>query len=260
MVAPVLPTRVSGAVTDTTNRDRSRSVVLLLSGILATAVALTACGGVGPRSMSAEVLGLSEETSQEPLALVEDDRVTSSEGDVTDTNSQERLVEVNGHRVLFVPPGCQALPRRFVCREAQLQGYDFRGWGLLNADFSGADLTGALFDNAELWNADFREATLSGTSFVGADLLRADFTGADAHDSDFRGANLNQGRFSSVNARGANFTGASMDVFTLVNTEFSGATWIDGQPCEEVYGYFALRCYRFSDHAGDDYRSLIEGE
>lgn len=236
-------------------RQRARPIGLLLSGAVIIAVALTACGGVGPRSMSAEVLGLAGDSPQDALGLAEDDQV-SPPGD--NINDEAPPLELSSGRLTVVPPGCQALVYRFVCRGAQLQGHDFRGYGFVRADFSGADLTGARFDNAELWHADFSEASMSGASFEGADLWRAVFTGADARNSNFRGANLAQGWFSRVNARGADFTGANLEVSELVNTDFSEATWIDGQPCEETYGYYALRCYRLSDHAGDDYRSLID--
>jgi uncharacterized protein YjbI with pentapeptide repeats len=95
------------------------------------------------------------------------------------------------------------------------------GW-LDRADFSGADLTGAvfgggasreesLFSPATLTAANFTKATLKETKFPGAALKYARFIDADLSGANLRGANLTGAHFSGANVAGADFTGANLD-------------------------------------------------
>ena len=60
----------------------------------------------------------------------------------------------------------------------------------LRADFSGADLRGALLPNTLLYGANFQRANLCGADLTKCDLVRADFTGANLHYARIEGANL----------------------------------------------------------------------
>ncbi|WP_083566913.1 pentapeptide repeat-containing protein [Hyphomicrobium sp. CS1GBMeth3] len=95
------------------------------------------------------------------------------------------------------------------------------GW-LDRADFTGADLTGAvfgggasreetLFTPASLISANFTGATLKQAKFPDAHLKYARFNDADLTDANLRGANLLQADFRGANLAGADFTGANLD-------------------------------------------------
>lgn len=60
----------------------------------------------------------------------------------------------------------------------------------LRADFSGADLRGALMPDQLLYGAIFRGANLHGADLTKCDLCRADLTGANLHYTRIEGANL----------------------------------------------------------------------
>ena len=95
------------------------------------------------------------------------------------------------------------------------------GW-LDRADFSGADLTSAVFGGgasreetlfapASLISANFTGAILREAKFPEAHLKFARFAGADLRDANLRGANLLQADFRGANLAGADFTGANLD-------------------------------------------------
>ena len=60
----------------------------------------------------------------------------------------------------------------------------------LRADFSGADLRGALMPDQLLYGAIFRGTNLGGADLTKCDLCRADLTGANLHYTRIEGANL----------------------------------------------------------------------
>jgi len=165
------------------------------------------------------------EASGDPAAPETDAIVTESSDDQPPPE-----MELSTRRVGTIPPGCFGTVRLF-CRDANLQGYDFRGVSLRFADFWGADLTGARFDNATLLTTSFRETKLSGASFVGADLTRTVFTRSDIQGADFRQANLTYAWVDFAQAQRANFTGAQIERASFRDTNLTGATWIDGRTC-----------------------------
>lgn len=61
---------------------------------------------------------------------------------------------------------------------------------LVNADFRGADLTGACLIRADLRDADLSRANLSGANISDADLLNANLDGANLEDTVLNNANL----------------------------------------------------------------------
>ena len=87
-----------------------------------------------------------------------------------------------------------------------------------NADFVGADLTGALFAKTRAPGARFQGATLTNAMFPEADLVAADFGGAEARESVWAGADLTDANFERVNAFRSSFRNA-----TLARTRMDGA-------------------------------------
>lgn len=84
---------------------------------------------------------------------------------------------------------------------------------LESADFSGKNLAGYVFTNADLEGANFVHADLEKTKFNGANLSNANFYHADLEEANLKGANI----------KGANFK----------NAELEYTTWTNGRICAE---------------------------
>ncbi len=116
---------------------------------------------------------------------------------------------------------------------ANLQNTKFSGW-LDGTDFSGCDLTGALFglqdahnegllaSRVRLVGADFSGANMTGVDLNGSQLTHAHFVGAIAHGTDFRDTDLSQADFTNADVTGMDVTGANLD-----GAKFTGAKGID---------------------------------
>jgi len=89
---------------------------------------------------------------------------------------------------------------------ANLEGVNFREANLEGVNFSGANLGGAYFKEANLEGVNFREANLEGAYFKESDLRGADFRGAD-----FKGAFLEGAIFMEA-FRGADLRGVHFDL------------------------------------------------
>jgi uncharacterized protein YjbI with pentapeptide repeats len=94
---------------------------------------------------------------------------------------------------------------------------------LVDADFSGKDLTDSSFTKANLRGANLSRTNLQGVSFFGANL-----ESANLQNSDLRFATLDSARFV-----GANLTNAVLEGAFAFNTKFNGAT-IDGADFTDV--------------------------
>ena len=70
-------------------------------------------------------------------------------------------------------------------KKALLVGHVFQRANLDGADFSGADLRAARFENTSLRNCDFSATHLLDTRFLGCDLRGACFTGAKLEHTRF---------------------------------------------------------------------------
>lgn len=88
--------------------------------------------------------------------------------------------------------------------DASLAYADLQSNRFIGADFTRADLHGALFGNdntdissADLTEAVFRDAQLDGATIVDVDLSGADLTNALLDDADLRKSNLDQARLST---------------------------------------------------------------
>lgn len=114
----------------------------------------------------------------------------------------------------------------------QAAHFDLRGLGFLlkGANFSGAQLSGTLFDaisanpdtqfsglieipnqSSDLSGTNFKNASLISTSFKNTTLHKADFSGADISYADFSGADLTGAKLSkALHADLALFTNAKI--------------------------------------------------
>ena len=72
----------------------------------------------------------------------------------------------------------------------------------------GADLTGAIFDEAICEHAIFVRCVLTGASFKGADCREASFNNADLRNADFTNADLRGAKFDGADLTGAIFVNA----------------------------------------------------
>jgi uncharacterized protein YjbI with pentapeptide repeats len=84
---------------------------------------------------------------------------------------------------------------------------------LLNADFSGKDLTDSSFTKANLKNSNFKGSNLSGVSFFGANL----------EDTNLEGVNLSVATLDSARLVQANLTNANLEGAFAYSTQFEGA-------------------------------------
>jgi uncharacterized protein YjbI with pentapeptide repeats len=84
---------------------------------------------------------------------------------------------------------------------------------LLNADFSGRDLTDSSFTKANLKNSNFKGSNLSGVSFFGANL----------EDTNLEGVNLSVATLDSARLVQANLTNAILEGAFAYSTQFQDA-------------------------------------
>jgi uncharacterized protein YjbI with pentapeptide repeats len=125
----------------------------------------------------------------------------------------------------------------------------FNSLTLYGANFEDADVSGSKFKGTQLQGANFRGAIAQGSDFTGAHLRPyKDYTGKEHKGADFTDANLKKTYWITAHLEGAIFKGADLTGATLYNpqtgeksicdqsgkkADFSGATWVEGQLCEE---------------------------
>lgn len=147
-----------------------------------------------------------------------------------------------------------AILRATSLNDANLSGSNFDGAVLSQAWMIGADLSGASLIGAELFQtqlgranlsdtdftnartaADFSKANLTGAVFRGADfsadmrnqsmgLMRGVLKSARGTGVDFTGAQMSRADLEFAKLPGANFTDADMSMTTLGGADLSGAT------------------------------------
>ena len=93
-------------------------------------------------------------------------------------------------------------------------------------DFSGADLTGALFYETTMPNANFQGAICTRTSFIDTKMPNAKFQGATITTSNFDGADLSGANFSGLTMTDVSFssailTGAIFSKTRIIRSEYS---------------------------------------
>ena len=107
--------------------------------------------------------------------------------------------------------------------EAELQGARFEGAQLQKALFNEAELQGARFEGAQLQKAFFDGAQLQEADFHGAQLQEADFRGAQLQKADFTVAQLQKAFFEGAQLRGARFEGAQLQKAFFGGAQLQGA-------------------------------------
>ena len=96
---------------------------------------------------------------------------------------------------------------------ARLAGADLTG-ARLAADFTKADLTGAVFDNAD-FSADMKNQSMG--------LMRGVLRNADADGASFKGAQMMRADMEFASLKGADFTGADLSMATMGGADLTGA-------------------------------------
>ncbi len=107
---------------------------------------------------------------------------------------------------------------------------NWQGSQLQDADFSGLDLTGSVFNNVSLEGADFGGATVDSVTFDYASFAFADFSGVDFSavgsltGVDWFQTNLKNASFSGIN-EGAINNVIFRDIFDATNVDFSNTNY-----------------------------------
>lgn len=141
--------------------------------------------------------------------------------------------------------------------DGRLPGARFTRARAARSSFSGCDLTGAQFDEADCDLADFAGAILVSADFSGAMLASADMDGVDASEARFEKAMARNLRASKSNLRGASFRECRLDESVieesdLTGTDFRGvqlrlATLTGSRFDGAVFGMADLRSARLDD-------------
>jgi uncharacterized protein YjbI with pentapeptide repeats len=150
-----------------------------------------------------------------------------------------------------------------------LTGVVFDERNMDHFDFSGLDLTDAMFRSCSLVGAKFNNSTLSRASFgrvarTVTDCTRADFTGAKASGvnfsckllgATFRNTRLHRVRFTHSDLRGAHFEGC-----TLLDADFSYATMTTATTFHDISSTSGMRIRRYGLAClGPNFGGLTEG-
>ncbi len=93
-------------------------------------------------------------------------------------------------------------------RQAVLTGSDFSDSDFSGAKLREAELSECLFLNARMWNLAADKSTAVQADFSGADLTGSDFSEAQLEAADFSNVKIDSTQFSRVRAREARFFGA----------------------------------------------------
>ena len=104
-----------------------------------------------------------------------------------------------------------------ILRHQVLDGKDFVG-----VDLSNADLRDAHLSNADLRGVSLRKAKLQGADLTHADLHRADLSDADLSNADLRDAHLSDANLRDANLQDTNVEGADLRDAVLTGTELDG--------------------------------------
>lgn len=106
------------------------------------------------------------------------------------------------------------------------------GMALYEADFSGADLSGAILERAQLIRVNLSGADLTSANLSFADLRSADLTWAKLVDANMAIADLRQAQLIWANLAGAELQHAQMSSVNVLFTNVSGAKFSLGQDDE----------------------------
>ncbi|MER6392587.1 pentapeptide repeat-containing protein [Streptomyces sp. NPDC059382] len=104
----------------------------------------------------------------------------------------------------------EAMPG-FTPGDRNIDGINFSGKLMRNADFTGAEVRNGRFQDAYLERSHFEGADMRKANLLGANLYEASLIGTNLDGADLRSANLT---LAAVNGDGTSFEGAKVDAHT----------------------------------------------
>jgi hypothetical protein len=108
------------------------------------------------------------------------------------------------------------------------QGTNFENCRMSGVSFYGGDVRSCNFQNADLTGAKF-SGTLNGANFTGACLKNAQLRGSTLSNANYSGTDFSGADFSYVDLRGSNLSKAKLDDVVFEYTKFDEKTlWPDG--------------------------------
>lgn len=160
--------------------------------------------------------------------------------------------------------------------EADLSNSDFSRSNMKNADltkaaiirtsFSRVDLSGAVLQKVEGYRSDFTDIIGKATNFTMAEMQRANFTGAKLNDTDFTKAELGRVIFNKAELSNAHFAMANLARASFKSAQISGPvdftsaflflTRFEGVDLSQATG---LKQDQLDLSCGDDKTKLPEG-
>ncbi|MBP2547477.1 uncharacterized protein YjbI with pentapeptide repeats [Neorhizobium galegae] len=105
---------------------------------------------------------------------------------------------------------------------SSMKGANVTKAGLVRTSLAQSDLTGADFSKAEGYRSDFTAVKATGASFVAAELQRGNFSSADLRNSDFTKAELGRAIFYRATFENTHFAMANLSRALFHNTSFAG--------------------------------------
>ncbi|MER5776299.1 pentapeptide repeat-containing protein [Streptomyces sp. NPDC002039] len=99
----------------------------------------------------------------------------------------------------------------FTPGKRDIDGINFSGKLMRNADFMGVTVLNGRFQDARLERSHFEGATMRDANLLGANLYEAILTGANFDRADLRSTNLT---LAAVNGKKTSFEGAKVDAHT----------------------------------------------
>jgi uncharacterized protein YjbI with pentapeptide repeats len=104
-----------------------------------------------------------------------------------------------------------------------LNGLDFSGADISNAQFLHANLTHTNLSGSKGWDVYFREAELNNANLSNAQFIRANFFHAELQEANFNGANLSGANFRESTAIEADLSGTNLTIADFTGARLNGA-------------------------------------
>jgi uncharacterized protein YjbI with pentapeptide repeats len=167
----------------------------------------------GPDLFAAELDGLTLTGADLSSASLDKSDMTGT--DLSDVNlARASLNGIDGEDIVL--EGVFAVKARL--REAWMERAKFA-----NADFSRADLSGAVLNHSQGEGANFTSARLKGAQGQSAQWGRADFTEANLKQGDYTKASFRDATLTAARCANADFSGACLDGVSASEANFQGA-------------------------------------
>ena len=126
--------------------------------------------------------------------------------------------------------GCQDIVfRKIAGVDVALGGFDLSDMHFRNVDFTGANITTAIFSRARFDDCRFNRAQLAGHRLDGANLSGQRFEDYDFTNTNFDGADLGSTYFASCTLNGAIFKNVKIDKTAFLNCSCTGTHFDDAK-------------------------------